>query len=79
MLFLVKKAAPEWQGRDRVIFESAATLESHNKKYGIFFRATTNCQKKHKKAKTKKKTKKTNKQKKRQNKSYNSNVLAKSY
>ena len=30
---LQKKAAPEWQKRDREVLESAATLGNHNKKY----------------------------------------------
>ena len=33
----MKKAAPELRRRDREVFEPAATLESHNKRYGIFF------------------------------------------
>ena len=37
MLLLVKKAAPEWQRRDREVFESAAILESHNKNMASFF------------------------------------------
>ena len=75
----MKKAAPEWQQRDRKVFESAATLENHNKRHDIFFRATTNWHKKNTRKQTLKNTKKNKTQKKKQNKSYNSNVLAKSY
>ena len=54
MLLLAKKAAPEWQRRDREVFESAATLENIIKNMASFFELQRTDVKKHKEAKTKK-------------------------
>ena len=63
MLLLVKKAAPEWQRRDREVFESAAILGSHNKNMASFFELQRTDVKNHKEAKTKKNNNKKNKTK----------------
>ena len=46
MVVLLKEAAPEWQPRVREVVESAATMGSDNKKWGIFIRATKNWRQK---------------------------------